>query len=50
MPLIKGAKAGTKDFGKNVAAERHAGKPLAQSLAIAYSEAGEKKKAGKKKK
>jgi hypothetical protein len=44
MPLIKGAKPGSKDFSKNVAAERKSGKPLNQSLAIAYSVAKEKAK------
>ncbi len=35
MPLDK---SGSKEsFSNNVAAERHAGKPEAQSLAIAYS-------------
>lgn len=38
MPLIKGAKPGTKSFGKNIATEIRAGKPKAQSVAIAYSE------------
>jgi hypothetical protein len=36
MPLIKSTSR--KAFGHNVAAEMHAGKPLKQSLAIAYSE------------
>ena len=49
MPLIKGAKPGTKSFGKNIAAEIKAGKPKAQAAAIAYSEAGEKKRVTKKK-
>ena len=44
MPLIKGAKPGTKDFGKNIAAEVKSGKPIKQSIAIAYSESGEKKR------
>jgi hypothetical protein len=36
MPLIRsGSKAA---FSRNVSAERHAGKPLAQAVAIAYSE------------
>lgn len=35
MPLIKSASK--EAFSSNVAAERHAGKPLAQSLAIAYA-------------
>ena len=51
MPLIKGAKAKTKKgFSENVKREMDAGKPQKQSVAIAYSEAGEKrKKKGKKK-
>ena len=49
MPLIKGAKPGTKSFGKNIAAEENAGKPKAQSIAIAYSEAGESKSKKKRK-
>jgi hypothetical protein len=48
MPLIKGAKTGTKSFGKNIAAEENAGKPRKQAIAIAFSEAREKK--GKKSK
>ena len=48
MPLVKGAKPGSKDFGRNIAAEIKAGKPRAQAAAIAYSEAGEKKKPKKK--
>lgn len=39
MPLQKGAKPGSKGFGKNIAAEERAGKPPAQAEAIAYSEA-----------
>ena len=35
MPLIKSASA--KAFGENVARERHAGRPLKQSVAIAYA-------------
>lgn len=46
MPLKKGAKPGTKAFGKNIATEIKAGKPKAQAAAIAYSEA----RAGKPKK
>ena len=50
MPLKKGAKPGTKDFSKNIAAEVKSGRPIKQSVAIAYSEAGESKsKKGKKK-
>lgn len=48
MPLIKGSKAKTKKgFGENIKREMKAGKPQKQAVAIAYSEAGEKKK-GKK--
>ena len=52
MPLIKGQKAKTKKgFSENVKREMEAGKPQAQAVAIAYSEAGEKKsKKGKRKK
>jgi hypothetical protein len=47
MPLIKGAKPGTKAFGKNIATEMKVGKkPQKQAIAIAYSEA----RAGKPKK
>jgi hypothetical protein len=49
MPLVKGAKAKTKKgFSSNVKAEMNAGKPKNQALAIAYSEAREKKKKPKK--
>jgi hypothetical protein len=45
MPLVKGAKAKTKKgFSTNVKREMEAGKPQRQAVAIAYSEAGEKKK------
>ena len=45
MPLIKGAKPGTKGFKKNIETEVNIGKkPVKQAVAIAYSEAGEKKK------
>ena len=44
MPLNKGAKPGSKKFGENIAIEEKAGKPKNQAIAIAYSEAGEKKK------
>ncbi len=45
MPLVKGAKAKTrKGFGANVKREMASGKSQAQSVAIAYSEAGEGKK------
>jgi hypothetical protein len=50
MPLEKGAKARTKKgFSKNVKTEMAAGKPQDQAVAIAYSEAGEKKKKAAKK-
>ncbi len=49
MPLIKGAKPGSPGFKKNIRAEIKAGKPVKQSVAIAYSEAGESKKKRKKK-
>lgn len=46
MPLVKGAAAKTrKGFSANVKREMEAGKPQKQAVAIAYSEAGEKKKA-----
>jgi hypothetical protein len=49
MPLVKGKKAKTrKGFGENVKREMQAGKPQKQAVAIAYSEAKEKKK-GKEK-
>lgn len=49
MPLIKGAKAKTKQgISANIRAERNAGKPEAQSIAIAMSEAGKSKKKKKK--
>ncbi len=51
MPLKKGAEARTKKgFSDNVKAEMNAGKPQKQAVAIAYSEAGEKKKHKPKKK
>lgn len=50
MPLVKGARAKTKKgFSENIKREIEAGKPQKQAVAIAYSEAGEKKKKGKKK-
>lgn len=50
MPLVKGAKAKTKSgFSKNVSTEMKSGKSQKQSVAIAYSEAGEKKNTKKKK-
>lgn len=48
MPLKKGAKPGSKGFKDNIKAEIAAGKPQRQAVAIAYSEAGEKKKKKKK--
>jgi hypothetical protein len=45
MPLVKGKKAKTKKgFSENVKREMEAGKPQKQAVAIAYSEAKEKKK------
>ncbi len=45
MPLIKGDKAKTRSgFSENIRREVNAGKPQKQAVAIAYSEAGEKKK------
>ena len=45
MPLVKGKKAKTrKGFSENVKREMEAGKPQRQAVAIAYSEAGEKKR------
>lgn len=45
MPLVKGKAAKTKKgFEKNLKTELAAGKPKDQSLAIAYSEAKEKRK------
>lgn len=45
MPLIKGHKAKTRSgFSENVRREVNSGKPVKQSVAIAYSESVEKKK------
>ena len=44
MPLKKGAKPGSKGFKDNIREEISAGKPQKQAVAIAYSEANEKKK------
>jgi hypothetical protein len=45
MPLVKGAKARTRSgFSENIRREMDAGKPQKQAVAIAYSEAGEKRK------
>jgi len=49
MPLVKGNKAKTKKgFSTNIKREIEAGKPQKQAVAIAYSEAGEKKKIKRK--
>ncbi len=49
MPLVKGKAAKTrKGFSTNVRREVDAGKPVKQAVAIAYSEAGEKKKKKKR--
>jgi len=49
MPLVKGKKAKTKKgFSENVEREMKSGKPQKQAVAIAYSEAGEKKRKKKK--
>lgn len=50
MPLVKGAAAKTKKgFSENVKREISEGKPQKQAVAIAYSEAGEKKRKAHKK-
>lgn len=49
MPLLSG-KPGSPAFKHNIEVEEAAGKPQKQAVAIAYSEAGEKrKKVGMKK-
>lgn len=49
MPLIKGNKAKTRaGFSENIRREVEAKKPQNQAVAIAYSEAKENKKRGKK--
>ena len=49
MPLVKGNAAKTKKgFSTNVKREMDAGKNQKTALAIAFSEAGEKKKKSKK--
>ncbi len=51
MPLVKGKAAKSKKgFSTNVKREMEAGKSQKQSVAIAYSVAGEKKKSKPKKK
>lgn len=50
MPLVSGKAAKTKKgFSENIRREMDAGKPQKQAVAIAYSQAGEKRKKGKKK-
>lgn len=44
MPLVKGAKPGSKGFKDNIKAEISAGKPQKQAVAIAYSESKASKK------
>ncbi len=49
MPLIKGAKPGTKGFKQNIETEIKLGnKPPKQAVAIAYAESRKTKKKGKK--
>jgi hypothetical protein len=48
MPLNKGAKPGSKKFSENIATEINAKKPRNQAIAIAYSEAKQKKRSKKK--
>lgn len=49
MPLVKGKAAKSKKgFSENVRREVEAGKPQKQAVAIAYSEARQGKKKGKK--
>lgn len=52
MPLVKGQKAKTKKgFSENIRREmRRSGYPQKQAVAIAYSEAGEKRKKKSKRK
>lgn len=51
MPLVKGKAAKTKKgISENIRREMHANKPQKQSIAIAYSEAGEKRKKKKARK
>lgn len=50
MPLVTGKAAKTKKgFSENIKREMKTGKPQKQAVAIAYSEAGEKKSRKKKK-
>jgi hypothetical protein len=50
MPLVSGKAAKSrKGFSENVRREMEAGKPQRQAVAIAYSQAGEKRKKGKRK-
>lgn len=44
MPLKKGAKPGSKGFQDNIREMVSSGHPVKQSVAAAYSAAGEKKK------
>ena len=46
MPLIKSKSP--KAFQKNISTEVHAGKPIKQEVAIAYSIAGKHKRIGEK--
>jgi hypothetical protein len=49
MPLVSGKAAKSKKgFGTNVKREMDAGKPQKQAVAIAYSQAGEKRAKKKK--
>lgn len=49
MPLIKGAKPGTKSFKKNIETEVKVGKKSQkQAVAIAYAESREREKLKKK--
>ncbi len=49
MPLIKGAKPGSKGFKENIKREMAAKKPQRQAVAIAYSESGQHHNQGEKK-
>jgi hypothetical protein len=50
MPLNKGTKPGSKGFKENIKEMYESGHPLKQSVAAAYTAAGENKKGKKKKK